>query len=227
METLPTKKIKVYRYGLVTTSSDLSLLAFLIAATIVRQTGTTKVHGMHMTEFLLLLTALLLTAAAIVARYWWRQRYPTLSISLQQVLYASDTAGWLTTSDLKIVDSNPAAKQLEISSARLPLYFGHASTEFADDELRQMIDSDEWQGQLWLGDSSRLACKARIVPLPYQHWLIWLEPNAHQLAQQQRQYDALFSPNSRLPNSQVFEFGLRHFVVPVSTPLSQFRLGVY
>lgn len=167
---------------------------------------------MHMTEFLLLLTALLLTGAAILARYWWRQRYPTLSISLQQVLYASDTAGWLTTSDLKIVDSNPAAKQLESTSARLPLYFGHASTEFADDELRQMIDSDEWQGQLWLGDTSRLACKARIVPLPYQHWLIWLEPNVHQLAQQQRQYDALFSPNSRLPNSQVFEFGLRHFV---------------
>lgn len=179
---------------------------------------------MHITEFLLLIAGIVVIGIVIAARLWWRQRYPMLSISLQQVLYASETAGWLTTHELTIVDSNAAASQLNIPPTRLPLYFGHASSEYADDELRQMVDTDEWQGQLWLGDDSRLACKARIVPLPYQHWLIWLEPNAQLLAQQQRHYEALFNPNSRLPNSQVFEFGVRHFVAQYQHHCQSFAL---
>lgn len=167
---------------------------------------------MHAGEFLLLLTFILLVGSAAGFYAWWRRRYPNLSISLQQVLHASDTAGWLITPALQVVDSNAAAQRLLETNDTLPLYFGHASPDMATDELQQLVSSGEWRGQIWLGTLERQPCLARISPLPFDHWLVWLEPNALALASEQHQAKSLLTTHVNLPNNQVFEFALRHFI---------------
>lgn len=155
----------------------------------------------------------------------WQQMHPELTIPINALVHASRSAHWLCNERLTIIEANSSASQLFTPpSPTLPVYFGHAAVELATDELQQLVSSGEWQGQVWLGEQARIPCLARVTPLSSGYWLVALEPNAAQLALQQQQQANLLSPHSGLPNSQVFEFGLRHFTAQYQQHCQSFAL---
>lgn len=168
----------------------------------------------------------LCSGLALWLGWQWRQRlHPELSIPIQSVIHASTKACWLCDERLSIIQANKAAQHLlNLPTARLPIYFGHAAVELATDELQQVVSSGEWQGQIWLGEQERLPCLARIIPLDSTYWLVQLEPNSEQFVQQQQLQMKLFAPQTGLPNSQVFEFGLKHFTEQYQLHCQSFAL---
>jgi len=178
-----------------------------------------------MMEWLTIVVALLGCVTLWLIWRWWQRAHPEQSIPIHTFVQTSRNAHWLCDERLTIIEHNTAATDLlSLPSRTLPLYFGHAAVELATDELQQVVSSGEWRGQVWLGELERIPCIARITPLQPHYWLITLEPNATQLALQQQQQNSLMSVQSGLPNSQVFEFGLRHFAAQYQQHCQSFAL---